>query len=440
MSAEPADWSGTAGLLLLACTGALACVALLRQPCRRWFGAGSAFLLWALPPLAMFASQLPHAPAASAGGLSGAAWVVVSGSDAWPRARVAAVDWAGALAWAWWLGVAASLLRAAVAQARYRKGLRGAVPLAGVSLRWPVLRAASVATGPALVGGWHPRIVVPADFEARYTEDEQALILAHEAMHARRHDGCWSLLAQLFASLLWFHPLAWWALAALRHDQELACDAAVLRERRGCRRSYAQAMLKTPIARHALPVGCSWSSRHPLTERIAMLKLPSPSPARRYVGGLASLAIAGALASTVYAASTPVTPQPRQQGAAVGQYQLDIQFALLSDDARASHARRLKVALCMAPGEVSTLATHGIELDATTHAMAHQRVGIDLAVRQKAGGSPIHSHLEGTFGQPLLASGKVPGGDEQYTLEITPRLNCPAGAAAAAKVRTSRSP
>ena len=78
MSTEPADWLGPAGLLVLACTGALASVALLRRPCRRLFGAENAFLLWGLPPLAMLASQLPHPAAAGPGVLSGAAWVVIS--------------------------------------------------------------------------------------------------------------------------------------------------------------------------------------------------------------------------------------------------------------------------------------------------------------------------------------------------------------------------
>ena len=58
----------------------------------------------------------------------------------------------------------------------------------------------------------------------------QALILAHEQIHARRRDGLWRLLAQGFVAVFWFNPLAWIAMACFRQDQELACDAAVLRE------------------------------------------------------------------------------------------------------------------------------------------------------------------------------------------------------------------
>ncbi|SEJ30946.1 M56 family metallopeptidase [Frateuria terrea] len=431
MSTEALAGSGAVVLLLLVCTGALACVAVLRRPCRRWFGAGNAFLLWVLPPLAMLASQLPHTPITGGGGLSGVAWIAIAATDHWSPAYSPGMDPADVLRWIWLLGAATSLVRAAVAQAGYRRGLRGATRLKGLALPWPVLRATGVATGPALVGAWFPRIVVPADFALRYTDEEQALILAHEAMHARRRDGWWSLLAQLLVSLLWFHPLAWWALAALRHDQELACDAAVLRERNGCRRSYAQAMLKTPTARQALPVGCSWSSRHPLTERIAMLKLPSHGSTRRRLGGLASLSIAVALAGTVYAASAPMPPQAQRPVAAAEQYQLDIGLTLARDDAQATHAQQLKVALCMRPGQAATLETQGITLDAVTRATASRRVRIELAVRGEDGATPTQDHLEGMLGQPLRVSGKLPGAGRQYALEITPRPGCPASATAA---------
>ncbi|UGB38970.1 M56 family metallopeptidase [Frateuria soli] len=431
MNAET-DWSTCGWLLLVACTVALACVALLRRPCRRWFGAESAFLLWGLPPLAMLGSQLPHAPVASSGAWADTAWVAVSGSAAWSGVRTVSVDWAGALTWIWVSGLVAGLMRAALAQARYCHRLRGAVPLAGVSLPWPVLRATTVDAGPALVGAWRPRIVVPADFETRYAGTEQSLVLAHEAMHARRRDGWCNLLAQLLASVLWFHPLAWWALAALRQDQELACDAAVLRER-GCRRSYAQAMLKTPGAARALPFGCSWSSRHPLTERIAMLKMPTPGSARRRMGFIATAAIAVVFTGAVYATSAPMntTATPRKDSD-VGQYQLDIQLILSGDGTGAGHARSLDLAVCGAPGETSTVTTRGIELDAITRTVGDRRVSVDLAVRDQAGTRPAKSRLQGALDEPLRASGTIPGRDVQYTLRVTPRLGCPASATAAA--------
>lgn len=251
-------------------------------------------------------------------------------------------------------------------------------------------------------------------------------------MHAHRRDGWWSLLAQVFASLFWFHPLAWWALPALRHDQELACDAAVLRKRTGCRRSYARAMLKTPAALQALPVGCSWSSRHPLTERIAMLKSPSPGLFRRQLGVFASLALSAAVTGVVYAASTPAAGTSGRAASGDRQYQLDIQLGLTREGARASRAARLHVALCMRAGQPARLQTDGIALEAITRPRSDQRVSIDLTVREKAGAVPVHSQLAGPLRQLLHASGTMPGGAERYAIDITPQPGCPAAAVSAA--------
>lgn len=429
MSADPADWLGRGWQLLLALTAGVACVALLRRPSRRLFGAECAVTLWLLPPLAMVASQLPHA-ADSVRVLSDGWLLVLPVGGAWsPMPEVRGLPWQAAMAWLWFAGMAAWLLFAACAQARFRAGLRDAVPLAGVSMGWPVVRAASPMIGPALVGAWRPRIVVPADFEQRYDAVEQRLILAHEATHARRRDGWWCLLAQACAALCWFHPLAWWALGALRQDQELACDAAVLRQCGGSRRRYAQAMLKTPTAMHALPIGCSWSSRHPLTERIAMLKASQPSPRRRLTGLLTGLVLAAGMTGIVYAASAPAGTAVGRSTSGDAGYQLDLEVSLLGDDAKASHARRLKLALCTKAGEPASMSTHGLQLDAVTRAASGHRVRVDLAIREATGAEPARTELEGPIGQPLLASGKLPGGDSHYLVQVTPRDGCPARAA-----------
>ncbi|MEI7036131.1 M56 family metallopeptidase [Fulvimonas yonginensis] len=431
MSIDPSgvDWLGRSWRAVLAFTVAVPCVALLRRPCRRLFGAEHAFALWLLPPLAVLAGELPHATA-STNAWSSALAATLPSRLPLATAQVPALAWQAAAAWLWLAGAVASLALAAWAQARYCANLRRAVPLAECSLAWPVLRADSPCIGPALVGALRPRIVVPADFGERYAADERALVLAHEAMHARRRDGWWSLMARVSASLLWFHPLAWWALAALRRDQELACDAAVVREHAGSRRRYVQALLKAPAA-HVLPVGCSWSFHHPLTERIAMLRLRPPSLVRRRVGLFAGLVLAASVGAAVYAASAPTARSGHRQAPGPGLYQLDIQLALTGDDAGASHARRLKAALCTAPGKTGTLRTEGIQLAAVPVAIGQDRVRLDLAISQKADAQPVSTRLEGPLGQRLQASGTVPGEGLQYALEVTPHRGCPASATAA---------
>jgi hypothetical protein len=134
------------------------------------------------------------------------------------------------------------------------------------------------------VGAWHPRIVLPVDFESLYGHDDGALVLAHERAHRDRGDQLVNVIATFWLCLSWFNPLMYWALGRLRFDQEVSCDAVVLTARPTLRRRYANALLRAQIAAESgwrAPVACSWQSSHPLTERITMLKHPLPTPTRR---------------------------------------------------------------------------------------------------------------------------------------------------------------
>ncbi|HZX71216.1 MAG TPA: M56 family metallopeptidase, partial [Rhodanobacter sp.] len=343
------DWLGRGWLLILAFTAAVLVVAVLRKPCRRLFGTERAFQLWLLPPLAMLTSQLPHAAVAPVTVWSPVVSAITSAAAALPvlAAGSNTVNWRAWAVLLWLLGSMLSLLLAALAQSRYRARLRGATRVVDERSHWPMLRASGSDIGPALVGAWRSRIVLPADFECRYDATEQMLILAHETTHARRRDGWWCLLAQLVVAMFWFHPLAWWALAALRHDQELACDAAVLREHSTQRRSYANAMLKTQSAAFALPVGCPWSPRHPITERIAMLKLQQPDLLRRRAGGILLAVLAIGVAGAVYA-TTPSSQAKAGDG-------ISNRYTLKIDVAMADHPDSMHFIRCLKPGEYTEL-------------------------------------------------------------------------------------
>lgn len=299
-----AEWLGRGWLLLLAFTATMTLLLLLRWQFRHFFGPESAFQLWALPLLAILASQLPHSAAAEPSHLPTVVFVITSATHALPSAveNSASLDWRLVGTALWLIGVIVSLCLATSAQWHYRSRLKGAVPVTDRVGRWPVLLAETPDIGPALVGAWRARIVLPSDFAHRYEASEQLLILAHETEHARRGGGIWCLLSQAVAACFWFHPLAWWGIRALRHDQELACDAAVLRTHGDQRRVYANALLKTQSSALSLPVGCAWSPRHPITERIAMLKMRAPGRLRRIVGLLAVATILFGGSAMVYAA------------------------------------------------------------------------------------------------------------------------------------------
>ena len=51
------------------------------------------------------------------------------------------------------------------------------------------------AHGPALIGLWPARLVLPPDFEQRFDAAQRPLVLAHEAVHRSRFDNHWNALA-----------------------------------------------------------------------------------------------------------------------------------------------------------------------------------------------------------------------------------------------------
>jgi hypothetical protein len=160
--------------------------------------------------------------------------------------------------------------------------------------------------GPAVLGFFRPRLVMPDTFEEQFTAAEQAAILAHERVHLARQDARINALAALLRCLCWFNPLVHLGAASMRIDQELACDATALTGPVS-RRDYANALLKSQMMVTLLPLGCNWpGSQHPLVERIALLKRKRPGTARRIAGtGLVMVAAISAGLSA-WAAQPPV--------------------------------------------------------------------------------------------------------------------------------------
>ena len=137
--------------------------------------------------------------------------------------------------------------------------------------------------------------MLPDDFEHRYDARERGLMLAHERLHWRRGDHFANLAAAAFRCLFWFHPLLPLATARFRHDQELACDRAVVAAHPDSRRAYGEAMLKTLMADRQAPLGCHWGVSHPLKERVMHLVTPPPRPrVRRFGAALVATLLFGA--------------------------------------------------------------------------------------------------------------------------------------------------
>lgn len=271
---------------------AILLVLAIRRPVRSAFGARIAYGLWLLPPLIAAASLLPL----PRGAASLVSIAEIAPMAAWTRdATRGGSDLSGMAAAAWIAGLYITFFVLVFRQLSFTKALGELRPEAGGERR--LFRASTTNVGPALIGALWPVIVIPSDFEMRFTASEQRVILAHERAHLAGGDAQVNGLLALARCLCWFNPLVHLAALRLRLDQELACDARVLAAQPGSRRSYAEAMMKTQVFHPGLPLGCAWPSRaqHPLKERIAMLKRPLPAARRSLFGSalLAALALGG---------------------------------------------------------------------------------------------------------------------------------------------------
>lgn len=279
---------------------AILLVLALRKPARRLLGARLAYRLWVLVPLAVIGSLLP-APtidiyASAPAGLEPALDAVsgLAAGASWP--------WVLTL---WSAGVIASLGVMAVRQHRFLRTL-GTPSLDEDGL--PLLHALDGSgIGPAVVGAFNPKIVLPANFATRYSEAERRLVLAHERAHLFAHDAQVNALAALLLCLNWFNPLVHLASRLMRIDQEMAADAMVVAQFPQGQRLYAEAILKTQMAALSLPLGCQWPTRagHPLRERIALLSRAASGPIRRRLGAAAVVLLGLGAGFSAWAAQPP---------------------------------------------------------------------------------------------------------------------------------------
>ncbi|RRA49589.1 TIGR03435 family protein [Acidipila sp. EB88] len=82
--------------------------------------------------------------------------------------------------------------------------------------------------GPAVVGLFQPKLLLPLEIHKRLPEDQLHAILAHEVCHVQRRDNLTGAVHMLVEVLFWFHPGVWWIERRLIAEREAACDEAVL--------------------------------------------------------------------------------------------------------------------------------------------------------------------------------------------------------------------
>lgn len=260
-------------------------VLVIRRPVARLFGARAAYALWLAPALRLVLPPLPSSVTPDPIGGEAVNWVIETGQ------RAGEVSSAFPSLWMpWAIGCGAMLAVRLVAHHRFlNAALAEGRPFNSPGITYDVIATPAV-EGPVATGLVHPLILVPEDFAARFTPEQQHFALWHEQLHHRRGDLWAAAAALVTTSILWFNPFAHLALGAFRRDMESACDAALLTSAgRAAAPAYAETILRCaarPVPRSL----CALTSIDELKGRLKMLNANHGMLTK-----MAGLALAGGL-------------------------------------------------------------------------------------------------------------------------------------------------
>lgn len=120
------------------------------------------------------------------------------------------------------------------------EAIRQAAEKTGVR-KVPAVYRCSCIQSPMAAGLFRPAVYLPP---LSWSQEELALILAHECTHIRRRDLKYQAILLAARCVHWFNPAVWLMVRLAREDMELACDEAVARtldRRQRCR--YSETLL-----------------------------------------------------------------------------------------------------------------------------------------------------------------------------------------------------
>jgi bla regulator protein BlaR1 len=173
-------------------------------------------------------------------------------------------------------------------------------------------------SSPVLSGIFKPTLLIPEGFHSQFSVRQQQLMINHELVHFHRGDNLYNLFALLFVAVFWFNPLSWLAYRAFRRSQELACDAAVLKQSTTEDQiSYSKALVQcAERSLHSFSIYSPYGEKHTMFKRIASIKNPTKiKPA--FIGlsiALGSTLLAGValanLAETAHSVDNPSMASP----------------------------------------------------------------------------------------------------------------------------------
>jgi hypothetical protein len=327
---------------------------------QRWVWVAAMVGMMAIPAAARWMPRAPEpapAPAASRG--EGVRMrledVRASATESSPRIDVAALDRPLALGW---MGLSvAAVLALAAAWAVLERRRRGwqAAEVDGV----PVLLSPS--TGPAVIGLFRSRIVLPRWVVADAPEEVRGLLMEHEREHLRAGDPRLLALGLAVTALMPWNPAAWWQLRRLRLAVEVDCDARVL-ARRADVRAYGTLLLE--VGRRGTGgrlLAAAFSEPASFLERRIRI-MTSPRVRRPWLraAGFGAAALATVVAACE--APGPVQPAPSSVSMQPVRTESGIGAAAMASDVRISRGaieaavrENYPEVFRAAPGESSTL-------------------------------------------------------------------------------------
>ena len=151
--------------------------------------------------------------------------------------------------------------------------------------------------GPAAFGWLHPVILLPIGMMDGPVRDAA---LQHELQHVLRRDWIENMIERAAASMLWFHPMAWWLLDRIHLTREQAVDAEVAGTGEA-RDKYLQVLLASAGLANlpAMPAASFIRRPRHLVERVAFLSKETTMSIRRTAMSAAMAMLVSGTAVTV---------------------------------------------------------------------------------------------------------------------------------------------
>jgi beta-lactamase regulating signal transducer with metallopeptidase domain len=124
---------------------------------------------------------------------------------------------------------------------------------------------------PMVIGIFAPAILLPSTLLEDFDKKTLDVVLAHECAHIARKDNLVLLYASLVQTVLFFHPLIWFAVNELALSIEEAADFAVMEKTEIKAQNYASVLFGMAVADLAPVTSLPFSRNHNLLTRITSI-------------------------------------------------------------------------------------------------------------------------------------------------------------------------